>query len=55
MIALGLIEIENCSNCWSTTPCGGFVIDRMVGRLLSSLFADYLKTGKIPDHAGYDV
>ena len=55
MIALGLIEIENCSNCWSTAPCGGFVIDRMVGQLLSSLFADYLKTGKIPDHAGYDV
>lgn len=50
----GMIEVENCSNCWHTIPEENGV-DIMILHLLFKLFLKYQETGKIPESLTYDV
>lgn len=54
MVIDGLIEIENCSNCWRTTDDEKH-IDVMVLRILFLLFHQYQEYGIFPEHISYNV
>ena len=54
MLVDGLIEVENCSNCWQTTD-DDLRIDIMALHLLFKLFNQYQEEGCVPDHISYNV
>lgn len=54
MLEVGLIKVENCSNCWQVTK-GELNIDVMVCKILSYIFGKYQEEGKIPEHISYNV
>lgn len=54
MIAVGLIEIRNCSNCWQTTD-DEKRIDIMALHILFYLFKKYAEEGKLPEYISYNV
>ena len=54
MIADGLIEIRNCSNCWQTTD-DEKRIDIMALHILFYLFKKYAEEGKLPEYISYNV
>ena len=54
LIEDGRIVVENCSHCWRTTG-DDFQTDVMAGLLLSEIFLQYQKEGKIPESISYNV
>lgn len=53
MMHQGLIQIENCSNCWYTSKDDN--IDFIACCLLSKIFRAYQEDGAIPEYIGYNV
>lgn len=54
MINDGFITVENCSNCWETTPDEKH-IDVMVMHLLFYIFLKYQKENTIPEQISYNI
>ena len=55
LIQEGLIQIENCSNCWLVLNAGEKQIDIMATHILFKLFSCYSKEGEIPACISYNV
>lgn len=53
MLKTGLIQVENCSNCWKRSE--DLCIDVMVYKILFRIFNQYQEDGEIPEHIYYYV